>query len=164
METITSFDPVVGKNPKVLILGTMPGVKSLEISEYYGFSRNQFWKLMSDIFQFNKDLGYKERKSKLMDNKVALWDVIHTCKREGSLDKNIEVIEVNDIVGFIKENPSLTTIILNGGKASDIYKKHFKDQLVGIKAITLYSTSPANAIKYEKKLELWSVIKEIIEG
>jgi TDG/mug DNA glycosylase family protein len=119
---------------------------------------------MSDIFQFNKDLGYKERKSKLIDNKVALWDVIHTCKREGSLDKNIEDIEVNDIVGFIKDNPSITTIILNGGKARDIYTKHFKDQLVGIKAITLYSTSPANAIKYEKKLEQWSVIKEIIEG
>lgn len=164
METITSFAPVVGKDPKVLILGTMPGVKSLEISEYYGFGRNQFWKIMSDLFQFDKKLSYAERKSKLLDNRIALWDVIHSCTREGSLDKNIQDIKINDIVGFIRENPSITTVILNGGKARDIYIKHFKKDLNEVEAITLYSTSPANAIKYEKKLEQWSIVKEIVEG
>jgi len=162
METIRSFEPVIGNEAKVLILGTMPGVKSLEISQYYGFGRNQFWKIMGDLFQFDKDLGYEERKSKLLDTAVALWDIIHSFKREGSLDKNIKDIEVNDIVGIIKHNPSITTIVLNGGMARDIYKKHFKDQLSEINAITLYSTSPANAIKYEKKLGQWTIIKEIL--
>jgi len=162
MEKITSFDPVIGDEARILILGTMPGVKSLESKEYYGYRQNQFWKIMANLFFFNLDLNYEDRISKLIENKVALWNVIHTCLREGSLDKNIQDIEVNDICGFINENPSITTIILNGGKARDIYKKHFKDQLEGIEVIALYSTSPANAIKYEKKLEQWSIIKKII--
>jgi len=162
MEKITSFEPVIGNNAKVLILGSMPGVKSLEVKEYYGFRQNQFWKIMGDLFLFNIDLGYEERKGKLIENKVALWDVIHTCTREGSLDKNIQDIEVNDSSGFMIDNPSITTIMLNGGKASDIFKKHFKHQFKGIDVLTLYSTSSANAIKYEKKLEQWSIIKKIV--
>lgn len=142
----------------------MPGVKSLEISEYYGFERNQFWQIMSDVFKFDKSLNYEERKREIVNNKIALWDVIHSCKREGSLDKNIQDIGVNDIVNFVCKNSSITTIILNGEKARDIYKKHFTDDLKEINAIALYSTSPANAIKYEKKLDQWSLIKEIVKG
>lgn len=128
METIISFDPVIGVGAKVLILGTMPGVKSLEVNEYYGFDRNQFWRIMGDLSLFNQELSYEERKSELIKNKVALWDVIHSCKREGSLDKNIHDTEINDVVGFVKANTSMTTVILNGGKARDIYMKHFNDK------------------------------------
>jgi G:T/U-mismatch repair DNA glycosylase len=107
METIISFDPVIGVGAKVLILGTMPGAKSLEVNEYYGFDRNQFWRIMGDLFLFNQEICY-------------------------------------------------------GGMARDIYMKHFKDKLMEIKAITLYSTSPANVIKYEKKLEQWRIIKDFV--
>lgn len=163
METIISFDPVVGEDPKVLILGSMPGVKSLEINEYYGHRRNQFWKIMGDLFNFNKDSNYEERKDKLIKNKIALWDVIHSCVREGSLDNNIIEVETNNIVNFIREHPTINTVILNGGKAYAIYKKHFKTHLEHINSIQLYSTSPANTIKYEIKLEQWNVIKNIVQ-
>ncbi|MCT4542364.1 MAG: DNA-deoxyinosine glycosylase [Vallitalea sp.] len=92
MDKIISFDPIIGDEPKVLILGTMPSVKSLEINEYYGFGRNHFWKIMSDLFMFDKDLSYEEGKRVLIKNKIALWDVIYSCEREGSLDKNIKNI------------------------------------------------------------------------
>lgn len=164
MREIISFEPIIGEEPKVLILGSMPSVKSLEVQEYYGFGHNQFWKIMGELFGFDKDSSYEKRKNELIKNRIALWDVIHSCRREGSLDKDIKDIEVNDIVGLVRENPSITTVILNGGKARDIYKKHFKNDLEDIESIALYSTSPANAIKYERKLEQWSIIKKIVES
>lgn len=92
-----------------------------------------------------------------------MWDIIHSCKREGSLDKNIQNIEVNDIVGFVKKNSTITTIVFNGGKSRNIYKKYFQEKIDDVEIITLYSTSPANAIKYEKKLEQWGQIKELCQ-
>lgn len=161
-ELIKSFPPIVGDNPKVLILGSMPGVQSLKLEEYYGFGRNQFWKIMCDLFGFDSELSYGIRVEKLMENSIALWDVIHSCTRKGSLDTDIQNITVNDIPGFLKQHPSITSIYLNGGKAEQVLRKYYSSELEQYDVIRLYSTSPASAISYQMKLEQWSQIQKKI--
>ena len=163
MTKLFSLAPVVGAAPKVLILGSMPGSKSLELQEYYGFKRNQFWQLMAEIFEFDRAASYAARISALLENNVALWDLVSACERVGSLDKDIKHMETNDIPAFIAAHPTITTVILNGGKARDIYKKHFMSELRDIEVLSLYSTSPASTIAYSKKLLQWSIIKKCVE-
>jgi TDG/mug DNA glycosylase family protein len=155
MDRIKDFDPIVGENPRILILGTMPSVKSLEYEEYYGYGRNQFWRIMGDLFGFERHDDYQLRKTRIKENGIAVWDVISSCERKGSLDKDIKNAEYNDVIGFIKAHPSIEKVFLNGGKARDIYKKRFGPYLPDIEVIPLYSTSPANAISYEKKFGQW---------
>ena len=155
MSKIKAFAPIVGENPRILILGTMPSVKSLENEEYYGHGRNQFWRIMGDLFGFMRDDDYELRKIKIMENGIAVWDVISSCERKGSLDKDIKNAEYNDVITFVKEHPSILKVVLNGGKARDVYKKRFEPYLSDIESIALYSTSPANAISYERKFGQW---------
>jgi hypoxanthine-DNA glycosylase len=155
MDKIKAFNPIVGEQPQILILGTMPSVKSLEYEEYYGYGRNQFWRIMGDLFGFERDDDYELRKIRITENGIAVWDVISSCERKGSLDKDIKNAEYNDIIGFIKGHPSIIKVVLNGGKARDIYKKRFEPYLSDIETIALYSTSPANAISYERKFGQW---------
>ena len=160
MERITGFEPIVGESPKILILGTMPSVKSLECQEYYGFGRNQFWKIMGELFGFDRNADYELRKARMAEKGIAIWDVISSCERNGSLDQNIKNPEYNDIVGFIKTRPTIKKVILNGGTARDIYKRRFLIFLPEIEMVPFYSTSPASAISYQRKLEQWQRIKD----
>lgn len=155
MERITAFEPVVGENPKILILGTMPSARSLQCREYYGHGRNQFWRIMGELFSFESDGDYEFRKRRLMDEGIALWDVIHACERKGSLDRDIKNAEYNDIAGFIRRHPTIEKVVLNGGKARDIYQKRFQKELPAVEMFAFYSTSPANAISYERKFSQW---------
>lgn len=163
MERIQSFSPIVGNAPKVLILGSMPSVKSLEVLEYYGHGRNQFWRIMGDLFGFDQNASYELRKSKIMQQGIAVWDVMQSCERQGSLDKDIKNASYNDVVGFLLTHPSITTVIANGSKARDVYKKQFEQALQHIDFVSYYSTSPANAISYERKLTQWSGILRLLE-
>lgn len=160
MERIEAFEPILGNNPVILILGTMPSVKSLENSEYYGHGRNQFWRIMGDLFGFSRNEDYDFRKRRITENGIALWDVIASCERKGSLDKDIKNASYNDIAAFVKNHPTIRIVVLNGGKARDIYRKHFEEFLPEIESHAFYSTSPANAISYEKKYEQWSKLKD----
>lgn len=159
-DLIKSFPPIVGESPRVLILGSMPGVQSLKTEEYYGFGRNQFWRIMGDLFGFDTDLSYDSRIEMIKKNNIALWNVIHSCTRKGSLDSDIQNITVNDIPGFLKQHPSITSIYLNGGKAEQVLKKYFSTELTDVEVVKLYSTSPANAISYQIKLAQWAQIKD----
>ena len=160
MDRIEAFEPIFGENPKILILGSMPSVKSLENMEYYGHGRNQFWRIMGDLFGFKRDDDYGLRKRRIIENKIAVWDVIGSCERKGSLDRDIKNAKYNDIIGFIKDNPSIEKIVLNGGKAGAIYRKRFAAHLPHLESLVLYSTSPANAIPYERKYAQWKIIKD----
>jgi len=159
MDRIEAFEPILGKNPEILILGTMPSVKSLENREYYGYGKNQFWRIMGDLFGFNRDDDYDLRKRRIIEKKIAVWDVIESCERKGSLDRDIKNAKYNDIVGFIKKHPTIRAVVFNGGKARDIYRKYFEPSLPEVEIFDFYSTSPANAIPYERKLEQWSKLK-----
>ena len=157
------FAPVARPDARLLILGSMPGVASLEAVQYYAFPRNAFWKIMDDLFAAGPDLNYPSRLQKLADNYIALWDVIETCHRPGSLDSAIseDGMATNDFNGFFKQHPQITHVYFNGQKAAGLFKKKVLPALTGhYEYHVLPSTSPAHAAKsYAAKLEAWSVIK-----
>lgn len=142
-----SFSPIIDKNCKILILGSMPGVKSLTEQQYYAHPYNRFWRLMCLLLDEDIPLNdYAAKTDMLLKNDIALWDTLAYCEREGSLDSDINGEIPNDIVGLLNDYPRLITIVCNGGKASSAFRKYFAKQISqDIKVYYLHSTSPANA-------------------
>ena len=157
---IYSFKPVINNNSEVLILGSIPGKISLERQEYYGNKRNQFWDIISTILNENFPTYYKKKIGLLLKNKIALWDVIANCERQGSLDSNIKDEKVNDITSLLKKYPRITKIFFNGKKAYTSYKKNVGFSNPSIEYIVLPSSSPANTIGMKEKIQLWKKILE----
>lgn len=154
----TSFDPISNTNTTILILGTMPGDKSLELGEYYGHSRNKFWKIISTITNNDLPRTYFDKKALLLKSKIGIWDVAHKANRKGSLDTAIENEEPNDLEDFITKHKNLKVIGFNGTKSQSLFDKYF-DRKSGIKYVTLPSTSPANTgINFENICKLWQQI------
>jgi len=157
------FAPVARPDARLLILGSMPGVASLEAARYYAFPRNTFWKIMGDLFAAGPELDYPSRLKKLMENHIALWDVIEACHRPGSLDAAISEsgLATNDFSGFFELHPDITHVFFNGQKAAGLFNKKVVPALKGhYTYLTLPSTSPAHAAKnYANKLKAWSVLR-----
>ncbi len=147
MSKCKSFLPSVNKNSKILILGSMPGVKSLEAQEYYAHPQNRFWKVMGFLCNCPDLSGfeYQKKLETLLNNGFALWDVIKTCKRKGSLDSDITDEIPNDILGLLKQYKNLKIVILNGNKAYSALKKHIPQVFQEYQCFKMPSTSPANA-------------------
>ena len=147
MNNCKSFKPSIDNNSKILILGSMPGVKSLEEQQYYAHPQNRFWKVMASIcnaprlHEFDYDLKLKT----LLNNNIALWDTIKSCTREGSLDSDIQNETPNNIKSLLKKYPNIKTICLNGNKSYSAFKKYFPDLLEQYYCCKMPSTSPANA-------------------
>lgn len=155
-----SFPPISHPDATILILGTMPSVQSLAASQYYGNPRNAFWKIIFTLFNRPFSTDYEQRKNVLLENRIALWDVLETCVRPGSLDSAIEQEVPNDFNSFLKTHPNITDIYFNGRKAAAYFKQYIKLENE-CHLVTLPSTSPANAGKsFEVKLREWSVIKQ----
>jgi double-stranded uracil-DNA glycosylase len=169
MSLKNGFPPIARKDAKVLILGSMPGEESLRKNEYYGNPRNSFWRIMAALLNFNPVLNYDEKIEILKKNRIALWDVMKTCERPGSLDTNIEcstIIE-NDFTDFFCRFPNIKNVYFNGTKAEHEYRKRVLPALSiiahGLKYERLSSTSPAMArLSHNNKLREWSVIKDIV--
>ena len=163
MKLSQGFAPVAPPDARILILGSMPGVASLEAVEYYAFKRNAFWKIMGDLFAAGPELDYQARLQKLGTHHIALWDVIGTCHRPGSLDSAIseDGMTTNDFAGFFTQHPHIKQVYFNGQKAATLFKKKVTPNLnTQYEYHTLPSTSPAHAAKtYAAKLKAWSVIK-----
>jgi hypoxanthine-DNA glycosylase len=166
MSDIAGFAPVVSGNAKVLILGSMPSVASLVRQQYYGHPRNAFWPIMGALFGAVPGLCYQQRKQILMENKIAVWDVLQGCNRLGSLDSNIKLasIKINDFADFFAEYKFIEQVFFNGAMAEKLYKKHILPTLNRRFAYLEYqrlpSTSPAYAsLRLEEKIEAWKVIK-----
>ena len=154
-----SFSPISHPNARVLILGTMPSEQSLAVNQYYGHPRNAFWKILFSVFETPFSTDYEQRKCLLVNNRIALWDVLEACVREGSLDSAIEQEVPNDFDSFLKAHPHIQTIYFNGQKAAKFFKQHVavSDRY---HQVTLPSTSPANAgMSFEKKLMEWEIVK-----
>ena len=150
---IVGFEPILAQEPTILILGSMPSSTSLQKQEYYGYRYNRFWKMMSLIYDAPIDT-YEEKLTIIYQNHLALWDVIHACEREGSLDINIHHEIVNPIDDLLLQYPSIEKIICNGKKSYQIYQKYFKH--LDIEVISLPSTSNANATwKLEHLCDVW---------
>ncbi|MDO0825086.1 DNA-deoxyinosine glycosylase [Desulfosporosinus nitroreducens] len=165
MSQVSSFKPIVDERSRILILGSIPGVESLRLQEYYANPRNQFWKLIYAHFELEPSECYEERVSFVKSKGIALWDVIGNCLREGSLDSAIREEKVNNFRGLFKAYPGIEIVLFNGGKAYETYKKWvgFK-ALPNITFLKLTSSSPANTKKYEEKLREWGVIKEFLKS
>lgn len=150
-----SFLPIVDERSKVLILGTMPGERSLSRNEYYANPTNQFWKIMASATGDSFNASYEERKKLLLKNKIAIWDVLMHCEREGSLDINISDEVPNDFKTFFSDYPTIKAVFFNGGKAADLFSKY---NLAVPKKVykTLPSTSSANTtMTFNEKANVW---------
>jgi methylated-DNA-[protein]-cysteine S-methyltransferase len=165
MTFIHSFDPIVDDNSRVLILGSMPGKHSLVKGEYYAHPRNLFWILVYSIFGAQPDQIYEEKESFLRSRKIALWDVIKECNRSGSSDSKIINPIINDFDQLLARYPDIRCIFLNGKKAESLFKRNVKNiTKYNVSLFTLPSSSPANAgISLNKKIEAWSLIKELAD-
>ena len=147
MAKCKSFKPSINDFSTILILGSMPGVKSLEQQQYYAHPQNRFWKVMAILCNTPElpSMAYPAKLEILLKNKIALWDTIKYCERDGSLDSKIEKEIPNNISSLVKKYPNIKTICLNGNKSYSMFKKHFPQMLQSFNCINLPSTSPANA-------------------
>lgn len=153
-----SFPPISNPDAKILILGTMPGEQSLAANQYYGHPRNAFWKILFTLFDSPFSADYQLRKNLLLENNIALWDVLEVCVRPGSLDSAIVQEVPNDFNSFLKAHPNIRHIYFNGQKAAAFFKKYVKLENE-YHLTTLPSTSPAHAGKsFEGKLKDWGII------
>lgn len=139
----TSFNPISNSETEILILGTIPGDKSIELGEYYGHPRNRFWEIISTITENDKPIKYNDKKELLLKTKFGIWDVAHKVNRTGSLDSKIKNEKPNDLNNFVEEHKHLKVIGFNGQKAKELFNKHF-ERKKQLKYISLPSTSPAN--------------------
>lgn len=159
---IYSFPPFETATSHTLILGTMPGKMSLALQQYYAHPRNAFWPIMGELFGFDAREDFSTRKLRLMAAGIALWDVLQSCIREGSLDTDIdtESIVPNDLAGFLDSHTAIRRIGFNGTKAAQLFRRHVQPHLTindrSIEYLFLPSTSPAHAgMNFEKKLLAW---------
>ena len=156
---IHSFDPVCDDKSRILILGTMPGRLSLLHYEYYANPGNCFWYIMARILGKEPVVDYYEKKKLLLDNNVALWDVLASCERKSSADSDIIDPAPNNFKSFLRAHPAITYVIFNGITAQKLYGRLVQKELSNdhIRYIKLPSTSPANArISREEKFFNWN--------
>lgn len=163
---IKSFNPVVDKNSRILILGTMPGEESLRQQQYYAHPRNLFWPLLYAIFDKPPEREYEKRLQFLREHGIALWDVFKSCERKGSLDSSIQKEEHNDIAGLLASYPAIRHVFCNGETACRQFSLKvlpYLNRTVFYKRLP--STSPANAsVTYQAKLDQWSQIRFTLEN
>lgn len=158
---IQGLRPVASGDARVLVLGTMPGKRSLETGRYYEHPRNAFWKIAAQVLDIDATADYDARCAAIRSAKVALWDVLMHCERESSLDVDIVAPVPNDFAAFFADHPTITRVYFNGTKSEDLYKRHVAGKLGAIRALEyalLPSTSPAHTVPFAEKLAKWKAI------
>ena len=163
MPHVQSFAPIENTDARILILGSIPGEASLRAGQYYAHPRNLFWRIMGELLDTDPASSYGQRVQALKSARIALWDVLRSCHRKGSLDSNIDDVSLvpNDFAAFFLRHPGITHVFFNGSKAEACYRRHVQPviRIESLEYLRLPSTSPANAsISYERKLEAWRVI------
>lgn len=154
-DVLHGLAPLVGPGARLLICGNMPSVLSLAAAEYYGNPRNAFWRIAGEVLGFAADAPYAERVEALLTHGVAVWDVLRSCVREGSLDSAVQRDSMvpNDFAGFFAAHPTIERVVFNGAAAETNYRR-----LVGappVPASRLPSTSPAQTMRFADKLAVW---------
>ncbi len=148
------FPPVFDSESRVLVLGSFPSVKSREEGFYYGHERNRFWRVLESVFECSHLDTVERKKTFLLEHHIAIWDSIASCRIVGSSDSSIADVVANDVKGLV-DNSRVNVILANGNKAWEVYMKYIFES-VGIPAIKLPSTSPANASwSLERLVEEW---------
>jgi hypoxanthine-DNA glycosylase len=159
------FPPLVGARPHTLVLGSLPGQKSLQMQQYYAHPQNAFWKLIEQLFGASSPQPYKRRVKILTDHGIALWDVLAAAERPGSLDSSIvhATARANDFAGLLRSHPRIRRVFFNGRKAEDMYRRlvlpGLESEFEELRYECLPSTSPAHAgMTFSKKLAAWRKI------
>ena len=165
MALIRSFPPVADASARILILGSMPGEESLRAGQYYAHPRNAFWKLMGELFAADPELPYERRTQQLKKSGVALWDVLASCKRKGSLDSAIaaDSITANDFQTFFARHRKINQVFFNGATAERSFRMHVLPGLTAqpLQYTRLPSTSPAHAaLSHAQKRTAWRAVTD----
>ena len=163
---VSSFSCVADARARLLILGSMPGEASLRAARYYAHPRNLFWPIMGELVGAGPDMAYRSRTALLKARGIALWDVLESCVRPGSLDSNIDESSLmpNDFNGFFQVHRCITRVFFNGAKAEESFRRHVLPRLdLGperpLRYLRLPSTSPAHAAKsFGEKLAAWRAV------
>ena len=158
-----SFPPIATSGARILILGSMPGQASLAAGQYYAHPRNAFWPLMGSLLGFDSAQEYSARVEALNDSRIAVWDVLASCHRPGSLDSAIakDSLVANDLSGFLAAHSLIDHIFFNGGTAETLFHRHILPTLAtnNLQLTRLPSTSPAHAaLGFAQKLSAWRAI------
>ena len=155
------FEPIFDERSRILILGTLPSVKSREGQFYYHHPQNRFWKVLAKICKTEPPATIAAKKAMLLEHGIAIWDVVQSCDIIGSSDSSIKNVTPADLSVILRQAP-VKTIFLNGGKAWDLYQKYCAG-MTELPAVKLPSTSPANAAwSLEKLVTVWE--EELYKG
>ncbi len=164
-QQISGFAPIVGRQARTLILGSMPSEASLAAREYYGLPRNAFWPIMGELFGAGHQLPYENRIAVLKRQGIAIWDVLAECQRQGSLDSaiNMRSVKINDFSGFFRRHRGIRRVFFNGSKAAEIFRRRVLPDVALLAPYLRYerlpSTSPAMAsLSFSEKLTAWTII------
>lgn len=169
MARVRSFEPIIGRHPRILILGSMPGVASLEAVQYYAHPRNAFWPIMGELFGIDHRAEYEVRVDELAKRPLILWDTLQACQRPGSLDSNIDVktASANDLAGLLQRFPGIRAILFNGATSEKYFRQLVLPTLPAVPGPTLLkmpSTSPAHAgMSFDQKLGAWRQLLDFID-
>ena len=160
MSLLTGLAPVCDSDTRLLVLGSFPGIKSLQLQQYYAHPQNQFWRILGILWNLPlPELDYAERCRQALAHGLGIWDVYASCERAGSLDSAIRHATVNDFVGLAQRSPQLQAIAHNGGES---WRHQRHTRTLGLPVYRLSSTSPANASwSFERKLQAW---REVLEA
>ena len=160
LERSAAFAPVADARARVLILGSLPGVESLRQAQYYAHPQNAFWRLAGTVV--GEDLSalpYDDRLARLVEARIALWDVVASAHRPGSLDSAIREPELADLPALVARLPALRAVAFNGGTASRIGRKRLGGHREDLALIDLPSSSPAYArMRFEEKRQRWAIL------
>jgi len=158
---LRGLPPIADPDSRLLILGNMPSVMSLAAAEYYGNPRNAFWRIAGALFGFEVDEPYPRRVEALRRNGVAVWDVLHSCRRPGSLDSAVDPASMvaNDFAAFFAAHPAIERVYFNGAAAQHNYARLVRID-ADVSYLRLPSTSPAQTMSYTDKLAAWRVVTE----
>ena len=156
---LRGLPPIADPDARLLILGNMPSVMSLAAAEYYGNPRNAFWRIAGELFGFEVDEPYPRRVEALRRNGVAVWDVLHSCRRPGSLDSAVDPASMvaNDFAAFFAAHPAIERVYFNGAAAQHNYARLVRID-ADVSYLRLPSTSPAQTMSYTDKLAAWRVV------
>ncbi len=169
MARVQSFAPVTGIDPRVVVLGSVPGIASLEAVQYYAHPRNAFWPIMDELFGIDHRADYETRVRELEKLPLILWDTLQVCYRPGSLDSDIDVktVRANNFQRLLRHHLKIRAILFNGAASEKYFRQLVLPGLARtgeIEFIRMPSTSPANAgMKFEQKLAAWRHLLDYLD-
>jgi hypoxanthine-DNA glycosylase len=164
MELKRCFDPVVDQHTRLLVLGSLPGDKSLAVQQYYGNRQNKFWELVGEVIETDlRAMQYESRLATLRQHGIGLWDVVADARRKGSLDSQIRNRNDNDLLGLLECFPNIKAIAFNGGTAGRLGLKVLGPRAGAYQVLTLPSSSPAYTLSYADKSMQWLALRAVMQ-